>query len=114
MIAVIFEVIPATGERQRYLDIAADLLPRLKQIEGFISVERFQSLSDPDKVLSLSFFTDEAAVRRWRTSAAHRAGQTEGRADVFADYRLRVANVLRDYTLTDRAEAPDDSRTHHE
>ncbi|AEQ50735.1 antibiotic biosynthesis monooxygenase family protein [Pelagibacterium halotolerans] len=113
MIAVIFEVIPATAERQRYLDIAADLLERLKQIEGFISVERFQSLSDPDKILSLSFFTDEDAVRRWRISPAHRAGQSEGRAGVFTAYRLRVAHVVRDYTLTDRAEAPDDSRAHH-
>ena len=113
MIVVIFEVIPAEGERQRYLDIAADLLPRLQQIEGFVSVERFQSLSDPSKVLSLSFFTDEDAVRRWRTSAVHRAGQAEGRSGVFAGYRLRVAQILRDSTLTDRAEAPEDSQAHH-
>ena len=113
MIAVIFEVIPATGEHQRYLDIAADLLQRLRKIDGFISVERFQSLSDPDKILSLSFFTDEEAVRRWRTSPAHRDGQAEGRTGVFAAYRLRVAHVVRDYTLTDRAGAPDDSRAHH-
>ena len=85
----------------------------VEQIEGFLSVERFQSLTDPDKILSLSFFEDEAAVARWRTLTAHRGAQTAGRSGIFADYRLRVAEVLRDYGLFDRAEAPADSKTAH-
>lgn len=113
MIAVIFEVVPKDGQGDRYLDIAAGLRPVLEQIDGFISVERFQSLSDPQKLLSLSFFTDEDAVRRWRSTAEHRVAQSHGRGGVFADYRLRVAHVVRDYGLAERAEAPADSRRHH-
>ncbi|MWD28289.1 antibiotic biosynthesis monooxygenase [Aquicoccus sp. SCR17] len=113
MIAVIFEVWPASGRREEYLDIAAGLKPMLQEIEGFISVERFQSLTDPDKMLSLSFFEDEAAVERWRAVSAHRAAQSKGRGGVFADYRLRVASVIRDYGMTDREEAPEDSRAVH-
>ena len=113
MIAVIFEVVPAEGREGDYLDTAAALRPLLDEVEGFLSVERFQSLSDPSKILSLSFFHDEEAVRRWRSLSAHRAAQTKGRAGVFADYRLRVAQVVRDYGLTERAEAPTDSREAH-
>ncbi len=113
MIAVIFEVFPAPGRKPEYLDIAARIRPELEQVEGFISVERFQSLSDPDKILSVSFFTDEDAVRRWRETADHRAAQAAGRGGVFSDYRLRVAHVLRDYTMFDRDSAPDDSRAAH-
>lgn len=110
MIAVIFEVSPADGQRDRYLDIASGLRTELEQIEGFLSVERFESLATPGKLLSLSFFEDEAAVARWRCLHEHRAAQQAGRGGVFADYRLRVAHVLRDYGLADRAEAPRDSR----
>jgi len=113
MIAVIFEVEPADGRRDAYLDIAARLKPELEAIDGFISVERFESLATPGKLLSLSFFRDEAAVRAWRTTADHRTAQAAGRSGVFAGYRLRVAQVLRDYGLTDRAEAPADSRATH-
>lgn len=113
MIAVIFEVEPADGRRDQYLDIAASMRPMLDEVDGFISVERFESLTTPGKILSLSFFRDEAAVRRWRTFAAHRAAQAQGRAGVFAGYRLRVAQVLRDYGLHDRAQAPRDSREVH-
>ncbi|WP_193368437.1 antibiotic biosynthesis monooxygenase family protein [Pelagibius marinus] len=113
MIAVIFEVEPAEGRKQDYLDLAAELRPLLEEVDGFISVERFQSLSDPEKVLSLSFFRDEAAVRQWRRLSAHRNAQAQGRLGVFADYRLRVAEVIRDYGLTERAEAPADSRRAH-
>lgn len=113
MIAVIFEVRPAEGRMPRYLDLAAALRPELKKIDGFISVERFRSLSDPDKLLSLSFWRDEAAVRAWRETQPHRAAQAEGRAVVFADYRLRIADVIRDYGMADRAEAPADSRAAH-
>lgn len=113
MIAVIFELRPAPGRRQDYLDRAAALRETLERIPGFVSVERFQSLADPDKMLSLSFFRDEAAVRAWRSSAGHRAAQLDGRAGIFADYRLRVAAVLRDYGLNARAEAPADSRAAH-
>lgn len=111
MIAVIFEVAPA-GERQRagYLDIAAGLRPLLEQIDGFISVERFQSLADPGRILSLSFFRDEAAIDAWRNLPCHRAAQQAGRGGLFADYRLRIAHVMRDYGMDDRNEAPGDSR----
>ncbi|UUP18202.1 antibiotic biosynthesis monooxygenase family protein [Nitratireductor thuwali] len=114
MIAVIFEVAPKDGRSGQYFDIAARLRAMLEQTEGFISVERFQSLSDPRKFLSLSFFTDEDAVLRWRNTAEHRSAQEHGRDGVFADYRLRVAHVIRDYGLSDRAEAPADSLRHHD
>ena len=113
MIAVIFEVEPAEGRRPAYLDIAARIRPQLETIDGFISVERFQSLTNPDKILSLSFFRDEEAVKAWRTTEEHRAAQAAGRGGVFAGYRLRVASVLRDYGMTERDEAPADSRAVH-
>jgi len=114
MIAIIFEVLPAEGQQDAYLSHAALLKPQLEQIEGFISVERFQSLSQPGKVLSLSFFEDEAAVARWRNHSGHRATQAAGRDGIFADYRLRVAEVMRDYGLDARREqAPTDSQAAH-
>jgi heme-degrading monooxygenase HmoA len=113
MIAVIFEVWPRPERRRDYLDIAADLRRHLETIDGFISVERFESLSEPGKLLSLSFWRDEAAVRAWRNLDAHRAAQGRGRAGIFTDYRLRVAGVIRDYGMADRAEVPDDSREVH-
>jgi heme-degrading monooxygenase HmoA len=113
MLAVIFEVIPAPGRKQEYLDLAAQLRPELEKIDGFISVERFASLTDENKLLSLSFWRDEKAVSRWRNLAGHREAQVRGRSGVFADYRLRIANVVRDYGMTDRAQAPQDSRSAH-
>jgi heme-degrading monooxygenase HmoA len=113
MYAVIFEVEPKPGEKQAYLDIAAALRPLLEQIDGFISIERFESLTQPGKILSLSFWRDENAVARWRTLEAHRAAQARGRGEVFADYRLRVASVVRDYGMTSREQAPADSRAFH-
>jgi heme-degrading monooxygenase HmoA len=113
MIAVIFEVEPANGNPQPYLDIAAGLIEALKAVDGFISVERFQSLSNPGKLLSLSFWQDEEAVRRWRTLESHRRAQEAGRGGVFSGYRLRVAQVLRDYGMQERGEAPVDSRERH-
>jgi heme-degrading monooxygenase HmoA len=114
MIAVIFEVVPVDGRRQEYLDIAASLRPLLDGIDGFVSIERFESLTQPGKVLSLSFWRDEQAVEQWRRLGEHRAAQTRGRAEVFADYRLRVAHVLRDYGLFDRPQAPADSLAVHD
>jgi heme-degrading monooxygenase HmoA len=114
MIAVIFEVWPADGRKEDYLDIAASLRADLNAIDGFMSVERFQSLTDPKKLLSLSFWRDEEAVKAWRNQAHHRASQEKGREGVFADYRLRIAAVVRDYGMTDRAEAPEDSRAVHD
>lgn len=113
MIAVIFEVSVRQERASRYLDLAAQLRPLLEEIDGFISIERFRSLADPDRLLSLSFWRDEDAVARWRQLDAHRAAQHEGRAGVFADYRLRVATVLRDYGMDDRTQAPTDSRRAH-
>jgi len=105
MIAVIFEAWPA-DDGSAYLDLAAALRPRLEGMDGFISIERFQSLAEPRKLLSLSFWRDEAAVRAWRTDPAHRETQRAGRAGVLRDYRLRVAHVVRDYGMTARAEVP--------
>jgi len=113
MIAVIFEVWPQDGQYQRYLDIAAELKPLLSELEGFISIERFQSLSEPGKLLSLSFWEDEAAIKRWRSFEQHRSAQAEGRRAVFDDYRLRIAHVIRDYGMEDRTSAPIDSRQVH-
>lgn len=112
MIAVVFEVEPKAGHAQRYFEIAAELKPMLDGIDGFLSVERFESLAQPGKFLSLSFWRDEDAVRAWRTHALHREGQREGRELVFDDYRLRVAAVLRDYGLRERGQAPTDSRAY--
>jgi heme-degrading monooxygenase HmoA len=111
MIAVIFEVEPA--DRDAYFHIAAELRPLLEEIDGFISIERFQSLADESRVLSLSFWRDEESVAQWRNLEAHRAAQAEGRARVFRDYRLRVAEVVRDYGMNEREGAPDDSRNAH-
>ena len=113
MIAVIFEVWPAEGQRQTYLDIAAQLRPLLEEIDGFLSIERFESLSEPGKILSLSFWRDEQALAAWRRLEPHRDAQALGRAEVFGDYRLRVAGVIRDYGMHSRAQAPADSRTFH-
>ncbi len=118
MIAVIFEVEPVPGQRQAYLDIAARLRPELEKIDGFLSIERFESLTNPGKLLSLSFWQDEAAVAAWRNLEGHRAAQASGRGKggrggMFADYRIRVAAVMRDYGLTRREDAPADSRSVH-
>jgi heme-degrading monooxygenase HmoA len=108
MIAVIFEAEPC--ERDEYFAIAASLGPLLDKIDGFISIERFQSLANPERVLSLSFWRDEAAIAQWRSLEAHRAAQCAGRAGVFRDYRLRIASVVRDYGMRQREQAPADSR----
>lgn len=113
MIAVIFEVIPNEGKRQEYLDIAASLRSELDNIEGFISIERFQSLSNPDKLLSLSFWKDEESIKQWRTLELHRDAQSKGRNGVFHDYRLRIAHTVRDYGMFERKETPEDSATFH-
>ncbi len=113
MIAVIFEFEPVDRRRSEYLDVAAAMRPLVEKVDGFISVERFESLSNPGKLLSLSYFRDEEAVERWRQLSAHRSAQAKGRNGIFSDYRLRVAHVLRDYGMFDRAQAPADSRTAH-
>ena len=109
MIAIIFEVQPAEGNRGLYLDYAARLKPELEKMDGFVSVERFESLTTPGKMLSLSFWHDEAAVANWRNHSEHRIAQAAGRNGIFADYRLRVVSVIRDYGPHDRAEAPLDA-----
>jgi heme-degrading monooxygenase HmoA len=113
MIAVIFEVVPHPEHRQTYLDVAAALKPKLEAMDGFISIERFQSLTTPEKVLSLSFWRDDEAVAEWRRVEEHRSAQAVGRNKLFQDYRLRIAAVFRDYGLNDRREAPADSRERH-
>ena len=114
LIAVLFEVWPAEGKTQHYLALAAALRDELSQLDGFVSIERFESLSEPGKLLSLSFFRDEEAVAHWRNTAHHRETQSKGRNGIFSNYRLRVAQVLLDYGMTDRKQAPDDSRTTHD
>ncbi|MBA2451970.1 MAG: antibiotic biosynthesis monooxygenase [Chloroflexia bacterium] len=113
MIAVIFEVWPSEGRKQEYLDIAAGLRPLLDDIDGFISIERFESIYEPGKILSLSFWRDEQALEEWRRLDPHRAAQTIGRMEIFKDYRLRIAGVVRDYGMSDREQAPFDSRDRH-
>ena len=113
MIAVIFEVQPADGRRDAYLGKAAELKPLLETIDGFISVERFQSLTDPNRMLSLSFWRDEEAVKAWRNTEEHRQAQRAGRGGILAGYRLRIAEVLRDYGMEEREEAPQDSKAVH-
>lgn len=113
MIAVIFEVEPAEGRGKDYFARAADLRPLLEGMEGFISVERFRSLANDNRYLSLSFWRDEASVAAWRQTEEHRLAQRDGRAGIFADYRLRIASVMRDYGLRARDEAPPDARAYH-
>ena len=113
MIAVIFEVEPHPDQKDAYLAMAAEMRPLVEQIDGFISVERFESLTTPGKLLSLSYFRDEAALDEWRALTAHRTAQTAGRTKYFADYRLRVTSVIRDYGMADRDEAPADSKSLH-
>lgn len=110
MIAVIFEVWPHPDKKQDYLDMAKEMRPIAERIDGFISVERFESLTEPGKLLSISTFRDEAALDQWRKTIAHRAAQKKGRDHYFSNYRLRVASVIRDYGMTEREEAPADSR----
>ena len=114
MIAVIFEVTPAPGMTQEYLDLAATLRPELERFDGFVSIERFASLTTEGKILSVSFWRDEDAVKRWRNVEQHRMAQARGRGGVFVDYRLRVAKVIRDYGMHERAQAPEDSRARHD
>lgn len=106
MYVVIFEVMPKRGCEQDYLDLAQSLRGELEKIDGFLSIERFTSLYHDGKILSLSFWRDEVAVERWRTHTQHRAAQRRGRDEIFADYRIRVASVVRDYGMTDRTDAP--------
>jgi len=113
MIAVIFEVLPHPERRHAYLEAAAKLRPLLAQVDGFISIERFESLTQPGKILSLSYWRDEEAIRQWRNIEEHRRTQDAGRRIIFAGYRLRVAQVMRDYGMTDRLEAPQDSLEAH-
>ena len=114
MIAVIFEVEPANeAKKKEYLSIAAELMPELEKVDGFISIERFQSLAINGKILSLSFWRDEESIEKWRNLELHRFAQAKGRKDVFKDYRLRIAGVVRDYGMFTRAEAPSDSKVYH-
>jgi heme-degrading monooxygenase HmoA len=110
MIAVIFELEPKAGEQGTYFSIAAELKPLVEKAGGLISLERFQSVSNPEKFLSLSFWRDEDAVKAWRNNFEHRAAQKRGRAEIFQNYRLRVASVIRDYGLIERDQTPEDSR----
>ena len=114
MVAVIFEVIPKEEGRAEYLAIAESLRAHLTKTPGFISIERFQSLSDPDKILSLSFWQDEEAVAQWRNLEEHRIAQAKGRNSVFLDYRIRVGQITRDYSLAERAQTPEDSKIAHQ
>jgi heme-degrading monooxygenase HmoA len=113
MVAVIFEAFPAKGKWDEYLDIAAGLRPELSKIPGFISIERFQSVSNTAKVLSLSFWENEQSIHQWRNIELHRQAQSHGRKSIFDDYRIRVASVIRDYGMTNREEAPQDSKLIH-
>jgi len=114
MIAVIFEVWTKGAQRDEYLDLASQLKSVLVNVDGFISIERFESLSQPGKLLSLSFWRDEQSVSTWRNLETHRAAQFKGRSYIFTDYRLRVANIIRDYGKSARDEVPSDSKAVHD
>ncbi|KGM40490.1 antibiotic biosynthesis monooxygenase [Aquabacterium sp. NJ1] len=109
MIAVIFELEPRPGLAPRYFELAEDLKRALVNLDGFISIERFESLTQPGRYVSLSFWRDEQSVQHWRNLPAHRLAQSEGRSQLFAQYRLRVATVIRDYGLSSRDQAPADA-----
>ena len=113
MIAVIFEFTPAEGRKQEYFDLVSGLKPELDKAEGFVSIERFESLTTPGKFVSLQCWRDEASVSKWRNVQKHREAQAKGRGGIFASYRLRIASVIRDYTLGERSQAPSDSRSLH-
>lgn len=113
MIAVIFEVTPAEGRAPDYFSMAMSLKADVEAVDGFISVERFESVTTPGKYVSLSFWRDEEALQNWRRHGRHRMMQKAGRESVFADYRLRIAGVIRDYGMNERAEAPEDSVALH-
>ena len=113
MIAVIFEFSAAPGRRDDYLELAAMLGAEVKDFDGFLGIERFQSLSAPERYVSLSFWRDEDSVRRWRNVQKHREAQAKGRRGIFSAYRLRVCQVLRDYGMQERGEAPRDSVAAH-
>jgi heme-degrading monooxygenase HmoA len=114
MVAVIFEAFPVEGKRDDYFEMPAQLRPELNKIEGFISIERFQSVTEPGKILSLSFWKDEESISQWRNVELHRRAQEDGRRSIFSDYRLRVAHVLRDYGMFARNQAPRDSKKVHD
>lgn len=114
MIAVIFEVEPYDEHKDTYFDLAADLRPLLDEVDGFLSIERFESLVNPGKILSLSFWRDEQAILAWRRLEEHRQAQSAGRGWIFRTYRLRVAEVVRDYGMDDRDQAPADSKAVHQ
>ena len=114
MIAVIFEVVPAPGRKKEYLDLAEKLRPALEKMDGFDAIERFESLTNEGKILSISIWRDEEAMKRWRKLEGHRAAQAKGRGGIFADYRLRVGSVIRDYGMFEREQAPADSRALHD
>ena len=114
MVAVIFEAIPSEGKKDEYFAIAEKLRRELDRVPGFISIERFQSVTNPEKILSLSFWRDEESIAQWRNIELHRRAQAKGRQSVFSDYRLRVAHVVRDYGMNDRTQAPADSKRIHD
>ncbi len=103
MIAVLFEADAIPAQQERYLQLAAELKPLLTDIEGFIAIERFQSLSTPGKILSLSWWRDEAAVLAWKKNVLHQAAQSGGRESIFSFYRIRVARVFREYSSQTRS-----------
>lgn len=113
MIAVIFEFTPVEGRFQDYMDLAGGLNEIVKDFDGFISIERFESIRNKGKFVSLSFWRDEEAVRKWRNVQKHREAQAKGRGGIFSQYRLRICQVSRDYTMEERGEAPADSRKVH-
>jgi heme-degrading monooxygenase HmoA len=107
MYAVIFEVEVKPERMQEYLQIASELWNELNSIDGFISIERFQSLVNEGKLVSLSFWESEKAISAWRNNRNHKIAQQKGRSELFSDYRLRVAQIVRDYGLKNRGQAPE-------
>jgi heme-degrading monooxygenase HmoA len=113
MIAVIFEFTPREGRFPEYMELVGQLKPELDKAEGFLSIERFESITTKGKFLSLQFWKDEESVKKWRNLQKHREAQKKGRAGIIASYRLRIAGVIRDYSMDERAQAPADSVSVH-
>ncbi|HJA07813.1 MAG TPA: antibiotic biosynthesis monooxygenase [Candidatus Mailhella merdigallinarum] len=111
-IVVLFEVTPTAEGRQRYLELAASLKKLLAEAKGFIRAERFSSLTEEGKLLSMNLWESEDDVDAWRNTLDHRISQMEGRNKLFKKYTITVASVIREYGNTSREQAPSDSNLH--
>ena len=107
-VVVLFEVTPTAEGKVRYLELAAQLKLLLSDAKGFIHSERFSSLNEEGKLLSLNVWENEESVKKWRNELHHRMSQSEGRERLFENYRITVAYVIREYDDYNRREAQEE------